>query len=54
MAAVILKTFLREMPEPILTFELYDYAIRIPGEFKLSSNTFRCRSIRHCCKSVST
>ena len=30
-AAVILKTFLREMPEPIMTFELHDYTVRIPG-----------------------
>ena len=30
-AAVMLKTFLREMPEPIMTFELYEYTIRIPG-----------------------
>ena len=31
-AAVILKAFLREMPEPIMTFELYDYAVRIPSK----------------------
>jgi len=30
-AAVMLKTFLREMPEPIMTYELYEYTIRIPG-----------------------
>ncbi|XP_074644826.1 rho GTPase-activating protein 8-like isoform X2 [Tubulanus polymorphus] len=29
--AVILKTFLRELPEPILTFDLYDAVIRIPS-----------------------
>ena len=31
-AAVILKSFLREMPEPIMTFELFDHAIRIPSK----------------------
>ncbi len=31
--AVILKTFLRELPEPILTYDLYDAVIRIPCKF---------------------
>ncbi|XP_064629851.1 rho GTPase-activating protein 8-like isoform X5 [Lineus longissimus] len=29
--AVILKTFLRELPEPLLTFDLYDAILRIPS-----------------------
>ena len=43
-AAVILKTFLREMPEPIMTFELYDYTVRIPGERHLTNLTRRTTS----------
>ena len=31
--AVILKTFLRELPEPLLTFDLYDAVIRIPCKY---------------------
>ena len=30
-AAVIIKRFLRELPEPILTFQLYDAVVRTPG-----------------------
>ena len=30
--ALILKTFFRELPEPILTVELYDEMLRIHGE----------------------
>lgn len=30
-AAVLLKKFLRELPEPLLTFELYDDFMRIHG-----------------------
>ncbi|XP_078663300.1 rho GTPase-activating protein 8-like isoform X1 [Branchiostoma floridae x Branchiostoma belcheri] len=32
LAAAILKTFLREMPEPLITFQLYDEVMRIHGE----------------------
>ena len=34
-AAAVLKAFLKELPEPIMTFELYDDTIRIPGEWCL-------------------
>ena len=29
--AVLLKKFLRELPEPLLTFKLYDTVIKISG-----------------------
>lgn len=32
-AAVTLKTFLRDLAEPILTFELYEPIIRLYGRF---------------------
>lgn len=31
-AAVILKTFLRDLPAPILTFDLYNPLVRLPGD----------------------
>ncbi len=31
--ALILKTFFRELPEPILTVELYDEMLRVHGKF---------------------
>lgn len=31
-AAVLLKKFLRELPEPLLTFQLYDDIMRIHGK----------------------
>lgn len=30
--AVILKTFLRELPEPLLTFDCYDHILEITSE----------------------
>lgn len=35
--AVILKTFLRELPEPLLTFDLYPHIVGFLGEFSPSS-----------------
>lgn len=32
-AAVIIKTFLRELEEPLMTFELYDEIIQFQGVF---------------------
>lgn len=32
-AAVLLKTFLRELEEPLMTFELYDEITQFPSEF---------------------
>lgn len=32
--AVILKTFLRELPQPLLTFECYDQILGITSEYK--------------------
>lgn len=32
--AVILKTFLRELPQPLLTFECYDHVLGITSEYK--------------------
>ena len=31
LAAVILKTFLRELPEPLLTYQLYDSIVQFGG-----------------------
>ena len=31
-AAVLMKKFLRELPEPLLTFQVYDDIMRIKGE----------------------
>jgi Rho GTPase-activating protein 1 len=31
-AAVLLKKFLRELPEPLLTFQLYDDIMRVHGK----------------------
>lgn len=36
LAAVILKTFLRELPEPLLTFQLYNDIINISCKFFFS------------------
>lgn len=36
--AVILKTFLRELPEPLLTFDLYPHVVGFLGECLLSSS----------------
>lgn len=35
LAAVMLKTFLRELTEPIMTFELYEEVLKIHGELEL-------------------
>lgn len=35
--AVILKTFLRELPEPLLTFDLYPHVVGFLSEFPLPS-----------------
>lgn len=32
-AAVIIKTFLRELEEPLMTFDLYDEVIQFQGEW---------------------
>lgn len=32
--AVILKTFLRELPQPLLTFECYDHILGITSEYR--------------------
>ena len=47
-AAVLMKKFLRELPEPLLTFQVYDDIMRIKGErtrrFRPSSNiVFVCK-----------
>ncbi len=34
-AAVVLKTFLRELQEPILTYELFDHIVKFQGWFTL-------------------
>jgi hypothetical protein len=34
-AAVLLKKFLRELPEPLLTFQLYDDIMRVHGKYKI-------------------
>lgn len=39
--AVILKTFLRELPEPLLTFDLYPHVVGFLSEFSLSSSTMQ-------------
>ncbi len=46
-AAVILKTFLRQLQEPLLTFELFDQIIGFQGEREGESKVTRlkCRYI---------
>lgn len=34
LAAVILKTFLRELPEPLLTYQLYNDIVNFTGMFR--------------------
>lgn len=34
LAAVILKTFLRELPEPLLTYQLYNDIVNFASTFK--------------------
>lgn len=34
LAAVILKTFLRELPEPLLTYQLYNDVVNFPCMFQ--------------------
>lgn len=38
LAAVMLKTFLRELPEPLLTYELYDQVVSFGGKLHSSVN----------------
>lgn len=38
--AVILKTFLRELPQPLLTFECYDHVLGITSEYKFQKNLY--------------
>ena len=33
-AAVTLKTFLRELDEPLLTYELHDHIIRVQSKYR--------------------
>lgn len=40
--AVILKTFLRELPEPLLTFDLYPHVVGFLSECPLPSPAPRC------------
>ncbi|NXX91707.1 RHG08 protein, partial [Centropus bengalensis] len=44
--AVILKTFLRELPQPLLTFECYDHVIGITS-VESSLRVTRCKEIIH-------
>lgn len=40
LAAVILKTFLRELPEPLLTYQLYNDIINISCKFVFFFSSF--------------
>uniref|UniRef100_A0A8C3CEI0 Rho-GAP domain-containing protein n=1 Tax=Cairina moschata TaxID=8855 RepID=A0A8C3CEI0_CAIMO len=44
--AVILKTFLRELPQPLLTFECYDHILGITS-VESSLRVTRCKQITH-------
>lgn len=43
LAAVLLKAFLRELPEPLLTYALFEHILGIQGIFCNSDNNFRSR-----------
>lgn len=35
--AAILKSFLRQLPEPLLTYDLYDHIIRVQSKLRFSN-----------------
>lgn len=44
LAAVILKTFLRELPEPLLTYQLYNDIVNFTCTFEIRNLTPSCSS----------
>lgn len=44
-AAVLLKTFLRELQEPLLTFDLFQHVVAFQGEIKFSFAVMRFATI---------
>lgn len=46
LAAVILKTFLRELPEPLLTYQLYNDIVNFTCMFKQALPFFLLESVR--------
>ena len=49
-AAVLIKKFLRELPEPLLTFRSYDDIMRIQGKIYGSNlvRVYSCIQMNHC------
>ena len=46
LAACLLKTYLRELAEPLMTFELYDAVVRTQSEFAVSVDIVMWMSVR--------
>ena len=47
-AAVLLKTFLRELSHPLMTYQLFDSILHFAGKLKhLAGNMLQCHNLRH-------